>query len=108
VLPVADSPAARTYQQICAACHMPNGTGVPGMQPALAGSAVVAGDPARLIDVLLRGPAAVLPADREKFGTVMPPFATLSDEEIASVASFVRRQFGGAGEVTPADVRARR
>jgi len=107
-LPAADAPGARTYQLVCAACHMPNGTGVPGMQPALAGSAVVAGDPARLIDVLLRGPAAVLPPDREKFGTVMPPFAGLSDEEIAAVATFVRRQFASAGDVTPADVKARR
>ncbi|MDB6115533.1 MAG: cytochrome c class, partial [Lacunisphaera sp.] len=62
-----DSPGGKIYLQVCAACHMPDGRGVPTMQPALAGSAVVAGDPERLINVILKGPAAVLPPDREKF-----------------------------------------
>jgi glucose/arabinose dehydrogenase len=90
----ADTPGGRIFAQICAACHMPNGSGVPGLQPALAGSAVVAGDVARLIKVIVRGPAAVLPADREKFGVVMPAFSpSLSDAEIASVVTYLRRNF---------------
>lgn len=104
-----DTIGGRVYQQMCAACHMPNGTGVPGMLPPLVGSAVVAGDTQRLLAVLLHGPAAVLPADREKFGTVMPPFAALSDAEIAGVANFVRKNFASAsGEIAPADVAAAR
>lgn len=88
---------------------MPNGSGVPGMQPALAGSAVVAGDPTRLIDVLLKGPAAVLPADREKFSNVMPPFAVLSDADLASVITYLRKNFAPrSSDVTPAQVTARR
>ena len=105
----ADTPGGKIYQQVCAACHMPNGSGVPGMQPALAGSAVVAGDPARLIDVLLKGPAAVLPADREKFSNVMPPFAVLSDADLASVITYLRKNFAPrTSDVTPAQVAARR
>jgi glucose/arabinose dehydrogenase/cytochrome c5 len=105
-----DTPGGKIYAQLCAACHMPNGTGVPGMQPALTGSAIVAGDPARLIDVLLKGPAAALPADREKFSNVMPPLAAVyNDVEVAGVINFIRRNFAsGASEVTPADVAARR
>src|SRR5215471_1561106 len=61
------SRGAKLYQQICAACHMPDGTGVSGMQPPLAGSAVVAGDPSVLVRTVLRGPAAVLPANRPKY-----------------------------------------
>jgi mono/diheme cytochrome c family protein len=73
---------------------MPNGSGVPGMQPALAGSAVVAGDTDRLINVLLKGPAAVLPADREKFGNVMPPFgAVYNDADLASLINYLRANF---------------
>ena len=106
----ADSPGGKIYAQVCAACHMPNGTGVTGMQPALVTSAVVAGDPDRLINVVLRGPAAVLPADREKFGNVMPPFAAVyNDEELASLLSYLRRNFApGAPVVTPAQVAAQR
>ena len=106
----ADTPGGKIYAQVCAACHMPNGSGVPGMQPALAGSKVVAGDTARLIDVLLQGPAAVLPADREKFQNAMPPFgAAYNDADLASVITYIRKNFApGTTEVTPAQVAAER
>jgi mono/diheme cytochrome c family protein len=105
----ADTPGGKIYRQVCAACHMANGSGVPNMQPALAGSAVVAGDSARLIDVLLRGPAAALPSDRERFSNVMPPFAFLSDEDLASVINYLRNNFApAAGQVTPAQIAAQR
>jgi glucose/arabinose dehydrogenase/mono/diheme cytochrome c family protein len=100
----------RIYASVCAACHMPNGSGVPGMQPALAGSAVAAGDTNRLIDVLLKGPAAVLPPDREKFNNVMPPFgAVYNDADLASVINYVRKNFApSASLVTAEQVAARR
>jgi glucose/arabinose dehydrogenase/cytochrome c5 len=104
------SRGAQLYQQTCAACHMPDGQGVPGMQPALAGSAVVAGDTATLVRVVLRGPAQVLPANRPKYGVQMPPFAAaLNDADAAEVLTFVRRQFGkNAPPIAPAQVAAQR
>ena len=104
------SRGAQLYQQICAACHMPDGSGVAGLQAPLAGSAVVAGDPATLIRVVLQGPAQVLPADRAKYAVQMPPFAAaFSDVDIADTLTFVRKVFGkGASAVTPAQVKAQR
>jgi glucose/arabinose dehydrogenase/cytochrome c553 len=104
------SRGAQLYQQICAACHMPDGNGVPGMQPSLVGSAIVAGDPATLIRVVLQGPAQVLPADRPKYTIQMPPFAAaFNDSDIAEMLTFVRRAFGkGASPITPAQVAAQR
>jgi glucose/arabinose dehydrogenase/mono/diheme cytochrome c family protein len=105
----ADTPGGKIYLQVCAACHMPNGSGVPGMQPALIGSSAIAGDPTRLIDILLQGPAAVLPADREKFSNVMPPFAVLNDADLASLMTYLRKNFApGSAEITAAQVAARR
>ena len=80
------------------------------MQPALAGSAVVSGDPVRLIDVILRGPAAVLPPGREKFSSIMPPYGTaISDLEVASIINFLRQNFAPAvTAVTAEQVAARR
>lgn len=105
----ADTPGGKIYLQVCAACHMPNGSGVPGMQPALTGNPVIAGDPKRLINVLLKGPAAVLPADREKFSNVMPPFAVLNDADLAGVLTYLRRNFAPAApDITPAQVAAQR
>jgi len=83
-----------TYDQICAACHMPDGVGAAPMQPALVGSAVLRGDTKTLINVVLRGPAAVLPADRPKYGNVMPPFSSLDDQQIADVLTYARQRFG--------------
>ena len=105
----ADTPGGKIFAKVCAACHMPNGSGVPGMQPALTTSAVVAGDSDRLIDVLLQGPAAVLPADREKFSNVMPPFGVLGDADLASVITYLRKNFAPkAPGVTAAQIAARR
>lgn len=103
------SPGRTVFEQICAACHMVDGSGAGQMQPALAGSAVVKGDVTQLIRVVLNGPAAVLPADRPKYLNVMPAFSVLSDEQIASVLTYVRQNFGsGASPVTPTQVAAQR
>ena len=91
----AEHPGAAVYKQTCAVCHMADGRGVPNMQPDLTDSAVVKGDPRRLIDVILRGPANVLPPDREKYHNTMPELSALGDSEIAAVLSYVRKQFGG-------------
>jgi glucose/arabinose dehydrogenase/mono/diheme cytochrome c family protein len=105
----AETPGGKIYAQVCAACHMPNGSGAPSMQPALAGSTVVAGDATRLINVVLRGPAAVLPPDRQKFSNVMPPFSGLSDSDLASLVNYLRKNFApGAGGVTVEQVAAQR
>lgn len=102
-------PAGRTvYAQLCSACHMADGTGVPNLQPSLVDSAVVNGDPARLARVLLHGPAAVLPADRPKFANVMPPYAAvLDDKQTADVVNYLRAAFGAPSEasLTPAQVK---
>ena len=89
---------------------MPNGSGVPGMQPPLVGSAVIAGDSDRLINVVLKGPAAVLPADRPKYQNVMPPFGTVyKDADIASLINYLRANFApSAPKVTPEEVAAQR
>jgi glucose/arabinose dehydrogenase/mono/diheme cytochrome c family protein len=101
-------PGREIYAQYCATCHMADGRGAVPMQPALTGSAVVAGDPDRLINVVLRGPAAVLPRDRVKYSNVMPAFNVLSDVQVGDLLTFVRRAFGGPTlpSITPGQVTA--
>jgi hypothetical protein len=96
------------YRQACATCHMDDGRGVPRMQPSLVDSPVVNGDPARLIQVLLKGPEAVLPRTKES-ANQMPAFPQLSDDETAAVLSYVRLTYGKeAGAITPEQVKAER
>jgi len=105
----ADSPGAKLYAMACATCHMPDGSGVPGLQPALMGSKVVAGPPATVIKVLLLGPEKALPARKSTSANQMPVFDSLSDDEISAIVTYVRKTFGkGASAVTPAQVKAQR
>ncbi len=100
---------AQLFQQACAVCHMADGGGVPGMQPAVAGSAVVAGEPATLVKLILRGADAALPANRKIYSNQMPPFPTWPDADVAAVLTYVRRTYGnGAAAITPAQVAALR
>ncbi|HEY4245994.1 MAG TPA: c-type cytochrome [Lacunisphaera sp.] len=99
-----------TYAQYCAACHMADGSGAGQMNPPLAGSAVVAGSATQLIDVVLRGPTAVLPADRAKFANSMPPFPLLRDGQIADILTYARARLvqPATSSITAADVAKRR
>lgn len=100
-------PGRAIYEQYCAPCHMPDGSGAGQLQPALAGDAVVRGDVTQLISVVLRGPAAVLPADRPKYSNIMPAFDLLKDDQIADLLTYLRQDFGkGASAVTAAQVAA--
>ena len=104
-----NSPGKMIFEQICAACHMVDGSGAGQMQPALVGSAVVKGDATQIIRVVLQGPAAVLPADRAKYSNVMPAFSILTNEQIADVLTYVRKTFGaGSPPITAAQVAAQR
>jgi mono/diheme cytochrome c family protein len=99
----------QVYGENCAICHQADGGGVPNQQPALQGDAIVTGDPSRLIQVMLKGPAAVLPADRPHYPGLMPPYARLSDEEIADVLTYIRHDFGnGVPAIQPQDVATER
>lgn len=102
---------AKTYERHCADCHGANGEGQRSaagatLIPALAGNRVVTMEPpANLIRVIVHG--GFLPAtagNPRPFG--MPPYGlTLSDAEIAAIASFLRSAWGAkAGAVSPQDV----
>jgi mono/diheme cytochrome c family protein len=88
--------AAADGQQLfahnCAACHMPDGAGIPGAFPALAGNAFVTGDPAAAAATVLNGRGG------------MPSFRDgLTDEEVAAVLSYVRAHFGNTAAAVPAE-----
>jgi cytochrome c oxidase subunit 2 len=90
------------YTAVCAACHKVDGSGMPPMFPALAGSEFTTQGPiADHIDILLYGRA----------GTAMQAFGSqLTDAEIAAVVTYTRNAWGNnTGDVVqPADVSARK
>lgn len=103
------NPGETVYLEICALCHMPDGSGVPNMQPALAKRGLLAGDPATLIRLVLFGPDAVLPKNRPTWQNPMPELSSLTDEEIAGAINYARTRFAGiASAVTAPQVLAER
>ena len=90
----------RIYAANCAACHLPNGKGVPGSYPALEGSRIVRGPKGAQIQIVLHG----------KPGTAMPPWSQLSDLDLAAVITYTRNGLGNkTGEaVQPAEILAAR
>lgn len=96
------------YTANCSSCHQASGAGLPNIAPALKGNAYVSGSPAVLIDLLLKGPAEVLPKDRPSFGAnTMDAFLyKLNDEEIAAVLTYVRKTFGKDVKSPDVDVKA--
>jgi mono/diheme cytochrome c family protein/glucose/arabinose dehydrogenase len=92
------------YKNVCQACHQPDGRGQDRTAPSLVGSTLALAAPDVPIRILLSG----------KEGTIglMPPLgATMSDDQIASVLTYVRREWGQTGTPvepwTVADVRSR-
>jgi mono/diheme cytochrome c family protein len=90
------APGEQVYLAHCASCHRPDGRGEPGRVPALAGNgAVKAGGPEDVIRVVLGG---LPPA--HGLGPMPAVGASLSDQEIAEVADYVRNSFGNAAPAT--------
>jgi mono/diheme cytochrome c family protein/glucose/arabinose dehydrogenase len=97
-----------TYMIACAACHQPDGGGVPNVAPPLAGSDWVAGPGDRLIRVVLHGLYGPIHVNGVAWNLHMPGLGgALDDGHVAGVLTYVRRAWGNLAEsVQPAEVAA--
>ena len=84
------------YEAMCQACHQADGRGQPGRAASLVGSPIALAGPEVPVRVLLGG--------KEGTTGLMPPLgAALTDAQVASVLTYVRREWGhGASPVVPA------
>jgi mono/diheme cytochrome c family protein len=83
-----DDPGASLYIAACASCHYNSGPAPLNTRPELAlNSALTATEPTNLVQVVLHGIGLKDGAP----GLFMPPFAHLSDAEIASLGAYLRR-----------------
>ncbi len=95
-------PGLHLYEMACLACHQPEGKGLPGVYPPLAGSDWLKGDPERLIKVILHGLAGPVTVSGQTYGrgenaVPMPGMAGLTDQQIVDVLGYVRSEFGEKG-----------
>ena len=104
--PKVSSPGEQIYEMACLPCHQPEGKGLPGVYPPLAGSDWVRGDKSRLIKIVLHGLDGPITVAGQPFvmqnPVPMPAFGGLDDQQIADVLSFIRSEFGQKSSATTA------
>lgn len=103
----AGADGAKIFAITCAACHLATGLGTDGKIPPLAGSEWVTGSEGRLLRIILQGLTGEVEVQGEMFSGAMPTWGGMfTDEQIASVASYVRQSWGNkAPGVAPESVR---
>jgi glucose/arabinose dehydrogenase/mono/diheme cytochrome c family protein len=97
----------KLYNTFCGTCHQQNGKGAAGRMPPLAASDWVTGNKEQLIKVVLNGLRGAIQVNGESYNGDMPAHNFLSDDDVAMILTYVRKNFGNhAGAVTAADVQA--
>jgi mono/diheme cytochrome c family protein len=85
------------YRNLCLGCHQADGRGQENVAASLIGSELALASPAITARILISG--------KEGRSGLMPPLgSTLNDEQIASVLTYVRREWGQIG--SPVDASA--
>ncbi|MFC4870537.1 c-type cytochrome [Negadavirga shengliensis] len=96
---------AKIYNQYCSTCHQRDGKGDGTRFPPLVETEWVTGNKRRLIEILLNGMEGPITVNGVEYNQIMPAHNFLSNDDLASVLTYIRRSFGNnansvsAGEV---------
>lgn len=82
-----------TFTNLCAACHQPHGYGLDGLAPPLVDSDWVLGKPDVTTKIILNGLGGPIKVGNRTWDLTMPPMGMLSDEEVAGVLTYIRREW---------------
>jgi len=97
----------RLYTANCVACHQTTGLGVAGQFPTLVGSEwVVSAEwhgENHLVKVLLHGLQGVVQVKGNTYNGAMPPWSQLKDDQIASILTYIRNEWGNSAPPITAD-----
>ena len=85
------------FNGTCSVCHQPNGQGIEGVFPPLAGSDLLAKDPHRAVQIVLNGLSGSVAVNGKLFNSVMPPMSQLNDDELANILTYVTHSWGNHG-----------
>lgn len=93
---------AIVYKTNCAACHQENGEGIPNAFPPIAKSDYLMADKKRSIKIVKHGLEGAITVNNKTYNSVMPALG-LSDDDIASVLTYIRNSFGNKGDAVTVD-----
>jgi mono/diheme cytochrome c family protein len=108
------SAGANAFNTNCSFCHQIAGQGLAGQFPRIAGRAnIIAGTPngrKYLVSLVLYGMSGPITVDGSQIAGVMPSFAALSDNSIASILNYIVRfsQKPNAAPFTDAEIKPQR
>lgn len=96
----------KVYGAVCATCHQADGKGLAGSFPPLAGSGSFYGTPENHAKIIVHGLLGPIVVNGTPFDGVMPPQGgSLSDYDIAAVATYERSSWGNTdGPILPDQV----
>jgi mono/diheme cytochrome c family protein len=90
------------YNTLCIACHQPGGVGLDGLAPPLLDSEWVTGPADHAIRIVLHGIDGPINVAGTTWRLSMPPLPQLTDEDIAAVLTYTRREWEHtASPITP-------
>jgi nitrite reductase (NO-forming) len=96
---------AQVFSTVCYACHQNDAQGLPNVFPPLAKSDFLMADKDRAVRAMLFGLQGTITVNGKQFNGAMPK-PPITEEQIASVLTYVRSNFGNNGDgVTLADVK---
>ncbi|MCG8370166.1 MAG: cytochrome c, partial [Proteobacteria bacterium] len=97
------------YNANCAACHQPDGSGLTGAFPPLAGSDYLQGDRKAVLSAAMFGLSGPITVNGVEYNGVMPSLGHLPDEDLAAALTYVLGSWGNDGAaVSVAEVAALR
>jgi mono/diheme cytochrome c family protein len=82
------------FTQICAQCHQSSGLGQEGIAPPLVDSEWALGAPERFARIALNGVRGPIKVGKRTVDLEMPGLYALTDDQIASVLTYIRREWG--------------
>ena len=85
------------YLISCGACHQPHGLGQDGLAPPLVDSEWALGSSQRLVRIVLQGLHGPINVKGKSFQLDMPALSVFDDDQIASILTYVRREWGHTG-----------
>ena len=94
----------QVFMGLCFACHQPDGKGMPGIFPPLAGSDFLQADHDRAVRIVLKGLSGPVTVNGATINSAMPPQeAVLTDAQIADVLTYVLNSWGNKGDAVSTD-----
>lgn len=94
----------QVYMQVCFACHMPDGKGMPNVFPPLAKSDFLMADRERAMRIVLKGLTGPVTVNGATYNSAMPAQeSTLTEQQIADALTYVTNSFGNSADAFSVD-----